>query len=124
MNPAIPAMLFTQAIWGFAPVALRYLSVTLGPADSLILRYGLVALAYVPILLASGRWRVGMADMPRLALCAATGIFGYNLGSSFGFAHVGAGLGSLIIGTQPILIALFAALLGEEKTTLLPSFTR
>ena len=29
-------------------------------------------------------------------------MLGYNLGSTFGFEHVPAGIGGLIIGTQPL----------------------
>jgi drug/metabolite transporter (DMT)-like permease len=49
-------------------------------------------------------------------------MLGYNLGSAFGFARVNAGIGSLIIGTQPLLIALLGAVAAKEhltRTTLL-----
>jgi len=39
---------------------------------------------------------------------------GYNLGSAFGFELVPAGIGSLIIGTQPLLIAAFGTILARE----------
>ena len=44
-------------------------------------------------------------------------MLGYNLGSTFGFEHVPAGIGGLIIGTQPLLIALLAALIARERLT-------
>ena len=44
-------------------------------------------------------------------------MIGYNLGSAFGFELVPAGLGSLIIGTQPLLIAAMGALIAREKLT-------
>ena len=40
---------------------------------------------------------------------------GYNLGSVFGFGKVTAGVGSLIIATQPILILCLAVLAGTER---------
>ncbi len=39
----------------------------------------------------------------------------YNLGSAFGFERISAGIGSLIIGTQPLLIALFGAVIAKER---------
>ena len=44
-------------------------------------------------------------------------MIGYNIGSAFGFAHVSAGIGSLIIGTQPLLIALMGSLIAKERLT-------
>ena len=42
-------------------------------------------------------------------------MFGYFLGTIFGFARVSAGIGGIIISTQPMVIALMAAALGIEK---------
>lgn len=117
MSSAIPAMLATQLIWGVAPVFVRHLSTTLGAADSIIIRYTLVSLAYLPLLFWGGRWKLERQDWARMGLAALTGIFGYNIGSSFGFERVGAGLGGLIIGTQPLIIALLAAVMEREPIT-------
>ena len=118
MEPrALLAMLFTILVWGVGPVFLRTLSVSLGPADHLAIRYAIVAALYVAGLAVFGGWRIGRADWPRLLLISLVGMMGYNLGSAFGFAHVSAGIGSLIIGTQPLLIALMGAVIAKEKLT-------
>lgn len=116
MDPrAVAAMMFTIVIWGIGPVFLRSLSLDLGPADHLAIRYGIVTLIYAASLLAFGGWRIERADWPRLLVISLIGMMGYNLGSAFGFAYVTAGIGSLIIGTQPLLIALMGTLIARER---------
>ncbi|MBI2719310.1 MAG: DMT family transporter [Rhizobiales bacterium] len=115
---ALLALFFTVAVWGVGPVFIRTLSVELGPADHLAIRYALVSLAYVAGLAIIGGWRIERTDWPRLAVVSFVGMLGYNLGSAFGFAYVTAGIGSLIIGTQPLLIALLASLVAHERLTM------
>ncbi len=118
MEPrAFAAMLFTIVIWGIGPVFLRSLSVDLGPADHLAIRYFIVTALYVAGLAMFGGWRIERQDWPRLLIISLVGMMGYNLGSAFGFANVTAGIGSLIIGTQPLLIALMGTLIAKERLT-------
>ncbi len=112
---ALLALLFTVAVWGIGPVFLRGLSVDLGPADHLAIRYTIVFFLYLLLLAIFGRWRIARTDWPRLLVISVIGMVGYNLGSAFGFEHVPAGIGSLIIGTQPILIAILGSLIANEK---------
>jgi len=119
MDPrAFAAMIFTVVVWGVGPVFLRTLSVDLGPADHLAIRYAIVGVIYAAILAVFGGWRIDRQDWPRLLVISLIGMTGYNLGSAFGFAHVSAGIGSLIIGTQPLLIALTASLIASERLTI------
>ena len=64
-----------------------------------------------------GGWRIDRADWPRLLLVSLIGMVGYNFGSTFGFLMRPAGIGGLIIGTQPLLIGLCAVLLTGERLT-------
>ena len=111
MPAALPllALLFTVVIWGIGPVFLRTLSVELGPADHLVIRYAIVAAAYILCLALWGGWRIAGKDWPRLLLVGTAAMSGYNIGSAYGFEKASARLGSLVIGTQPLLIALLAA---------------
>ena len=111
------ALLFTVVVWGVGPVFLRSLSLALGPADHLVIRYAIVSLIFIGALAATGGWRFARSDWPRLMLISSLGMVGYNLGSAFGFEKVTAGIGSLIIGTQPLLIAAAGALLARERLT-------
>ena len=114
---AVFALLFTVVIWGIGPVFLRTLSVDLGAADHLAIRYAIVSVLYLILLAMFSRAAIARADWPRLLIISTVGMVGYNLGSAFGFERVTAGIGSLIIGTQPLLIALFGALISRERLT-------
>jgi drug/metabolite transporter (DMT)-like permease len=107
-------MLFSMLVWGFGPVVLRSLVTVLGPADSLVIRYGLVSGIYAAVLPFAGRVKIASGDWPRLLLISLVGMLGYNLGSIYGFELVPAGIGGLVIGTQPLLIVFTAALLNRE----------
>jgi drug/metabolite transporter (DMT)-like permease len=119
MDPrAFAAMMFTVVVWGVGPVFLRTLSVELGPSDHLAIRYTIVTVIYGLSLAIFGGWRIDREDWPRLLVISLIGMIGYNIGSAFGFAYVTAGIGSLIIGTQPLLIALMGRLIARERLTL------
>jgi drug/metabolite transporter (DMT)-like permease len=115
---ALLALLFTVIVWGVAPVFLRTLSVDLGPASHLVIRYTLVSVAYLLGLALLGGWRIERCDWPRLLAVSVIGLTGYNLGSAFGFQLVPAGIGSLILGSQPLLIALLGTVIASEKLTI------
>jgi drug/metabolite transporter (DMT)-like permease len=114
---AVAALLFTMAVWGLSPVFLRTLSVDLGAAQALVIRYALVAPIFITVLGFAGNWRVCRSDWPRLVLVSLIGMLGYNFGSVYGFELLPASVAGLVIGTQPLLIALFAALIGREPLT-------
>jgi drug/metabolite transporter (DMT)-like permease len=112
------ALLLTVLIWGVTPVFLRSLSVGLGPADALVLRYVPIAVVCIVILLATGKWRIAWTDWLRLLVVSLIGIFGYSSASVFAFAIVPAGIGGLIYATQPLFIVLLAVVMLGERLTL------
>jgi drug/metabolite transporter (DMT)-like permease len=112
-NP-VNAMIFTMLVWGIGPVFVRSLSVGLGAADALVIRYALVSIGYAIGLYVVSRVPIQRQDWPRLLFISIFGIFGYNLGSVFGFELVPAGIGGIIIGTQPLLIVLISAILSRK----------
>jgi drug/metabolite transporter (DMT)-like permease len=115
---ALHALLFTVSVWGVSPVFIRSLSVDLGPANHLVIRYALVCLAYLAGLAAMGGWRIERQDWPRLLVISIIGMAGYNLGAAFGFELVPAGVGGLIFGVQPLLIALLGVMIARERLSL------
>jgi len=68
MNPSKPvnAMLFTMLVWGIAPAFIRSLSVELGAANALVIRYTLIGIGYAVGLLIAGLPRVQPGDWPRI----------------------------------------------------------
>ncbi len=114
---AIIALIFTILVWGVAPAFVRSFSLTTGPADAMVIRMCFTALSALPLFLYSG-WHIDRSDFVKLFVVAVIGMFGYFLGSIFGYAYVPAGFGSMIIAVQPLLIALIAAMIGADKLTL------
>ncbi len=115
---AILALLFTVTVWGIGPVFIRTLSLELGPANHLVIRYVLVCVAYLLGLAAIGGWRIERRDWPRLLIISIVGLAGYNLGAAFGFELVPAGVGSLIFGAQPLFIALLGVMIAGETLSM------
>ncbi|CAN5303321.1 DMT family transporter [soil metagenome] len=112
---AFAALAFTVLVWGISPVFIRTLSVELGAAHSLVLRYVIAATIFIVFLSSTVGWRIARADWPRLLIVSMLGMFGYNIGSVYGFELVQAGVGSLLISTQPLLIAILAAIFLRER---------
>ncbi len=114
---ALIALAFTILVWGLVPAFVRSFSLTTGPSDAIVIRMWTTALAALPLFLFTG-WHIERADIAKLLLVSMVGMFGYFLGSIFGYTYVPAGFGSMIIAVQPLLIALIAAGLGTERMRL------
>lgn len=114
---AFAVLAFTIIVWGVAPVFIRAFSLATGPADALAIRMVAGALACLPFMPFVGGFQVERADIPRLLLIGCIGFFGYFAGTIFGFAYAPAGIGSMIIATQPLVIAFMAAMIGAERVT-------
>jgi drug/metabolite transporter (DMT)-like permease len=117
MTRAFAMLAFTILVWGVAPVFIRAFSLATGPADALAIRMVAGALACLPFMPFVGGFGVDRKDIPRLLLIGCVGFFGYFAGTIFGFAYAPAGIGSMIIATQPLVIALMAAMIGAERVT-------
>jgi drug/metabolite transporter (DMT)-like permease len=117
-NRVLPfaALAFTIFIWGVAPAIVRSFSLAAGGADALVIRMWSVAICCAVLLPFLGGFKVARQDMPRLLLISL-GMFGYFAGTIFGFARVPASIGGIIFATQPLLIALLAAVFGVERMT-------
>jgi drug/metabolite transporter (DMT)-like permease len=113
---AVLALVFTILVWGVAPAFVRSFSLTTGPADAMVIRNCFTALAALPLFLVAG-FNIEKADFGKLFVVAVIGMFGYFLGSIFGYTYVPAGFGSMIIAVQPLLIALIAAMIGADRLT-------
>jgi drug/metabolite transporter (DMT)-like permease len=123
MNEHSPALLrayvalaVTVAVWGIAPAFVRSFSTTVGPWDSIFIRLTSVAVMCLPFLPFCGI-HVARKDWGQLLLVSWVGMFGYFLGSIYGFAYVKTGVGGIIIAVQPLIIALMASVIGTEKLT-------
>jgi drug/metabolite transporter (DMT)-like permease len=111
---ALIALTLTMLIWAVVPIITRLLVTKIHPGDTLVIRYAISAVLFVALLTLTRGWRFDKADWPRFLLAALTGVFGYNVANIFGYQTTSASLGSIIIGGEPAMIAVLAALvLGE-----------
>jgi drug/metabolite transporter (DMT)-like permease len=113
---AYAALIGTVVVWGAAPAFVRSISLTAGPADSMFIRLVSVALMCLPFLPFCGAY-IARKDWPRMLLVSWVGIFGYFLGSIYGFNYVSAGIGGIIFATQPLIILLMATAIGTDRLT-------
>lgn len=115
-SKAYIALFVTVVIWGFAPALIRSFSLAAGPHESIFLRLTSVALLCLPLVPFAG-WRVARSDWLRFLLTSWIGIFGYFVGSIYGFAFIATGPGGLLMATQPLMIAALATLMGADRLT-------
>jgi drug/metabolite transporter (DMT)-like permease len=112
---ALAALMFTVIVWGITPVFARSVSLAMGPVEALIVRLILVAIVFVVALALTTGFHIEKKDWPRLLLISFIGMLGYFVFSVFGFRYAPAGVGTLIMSTQPMIIAILASLVGSEK---------
>jgi drug/metabolite transporter (DMT)-like permease len=115
--PAIAALLFAIFAWSITPSLVRSFAIAVGPGESVVIRMVSVAIIALPMLLISG-WQIDRKDWPMFLLLGLVGMFGYFIGSIYGFAKVSAGVGGMLYATQPLLIAGLAAAIGAERLSL------
>lgn len=114
---ALLALLFTTLTWGVTPVFVRAFSLAAGPVDALIIRTAAVAIVFIAIMLPTCGFRIAARDWPRLLVVSLVGVLGYFVFSVYGFVDAPAGVGTLIMSTQPLLIAMLARVAGTERLT-------
>jgi drug/metabolite transporter (DMT)-like permease len=112
---ALAALAFTTLIWGVTPVFVRSVSLFLGPTQALIIRLLLTGLVFILVLALTSGFRMERRDLMKLAPLSLLGMLGYYVGTIFGFLYVPAGVGTLILATAPLMIAIFASLIGTER---------
>ena len=114
-------LLFVMLVWGGTFTSARLLGSELDPAISAFLRF-LLATTFLLVLLyfKEGRFpKVNKKQFLFLLGMGLTGIAMYNLLFFYGLVHTGAGQGSLITATNPLLTALGAAFIFKERFTLI-----
>jgi drug/metabolite transporter (DMT)-like permease len=112
---ALAALAFTTIIWGVTPVFVRSVSLFLGPTQALIIRLLLTGLVFTTVLALTTGFKMERKDLVKLAVLSFIGMLGYYAGTVFGFLYAPAGVGTLILSTAPLLIAILAGLIGTER---------
>ncbi|MDX6353963.1 MAG: hypothetical protein QOF98_866 [Streptomyces sp.] len=117
LSPRFLALAGTAVLWASAFPAIRVGVAGLGVAALSLLRLACAALALALVAPFAGvRWPAPR-DLPRIAVCGATGMTAYQVLLNWGEVHVPAGTASLIISAAPVFsVLLGAAFLGEPLT--------
>ncbi len=118
-SKALAMLAVIMIVWGITPVFVRSVSVALGPYDALVIRLVISALVFSLILSLTEGFSFPKSDLPRLLLVSFFGLLFYFSFSVFGFAYAPAGIGTLIMSAQPILIGLIAWAIGAERITIM-----
>lgn len=102
------------AFWGFVPTATRYLAETFSPGQILLTRFLFGSLVVIVLLVL---WRPPMPNrknFPKAMLLGLFGALGFNVPVAYGINIIEAGTAALLIGTQPVFIALLAGIFLKE----------
>lgn len=113
---AVAALLTLAALWGSAFPAIKLGLDGLSVPQFVLLRHLVASICFVPFLLL-GPWRAlpRRGDLPILFGLGFVGITVYHLALSMAEVNVSAGAASLIIATTPVLSALLAYLLTDDR---------
>lgn len=112
---ALLALTLTALIWGAIPVAVRSLVKDLPPADVLVMRFLISGAIFCVVLTVQRGWGIAWRDVPRFVAAGLFGVTAYNVLVNYGLSITPASLAGLILGTEPLCIALFAALILGER---------
>ncbi len=112
---ALGAVLLAILFWGLAPVANRYLLVSISPQHLLFLRFICASLLFTPVILWIRKQRWSRADILRAFLCGLANILGYNVAVTYGLQQLPAGTTAILVATSPLWIALLARIFLHEQ---------
>jgi drug/metabolite transporter (DMT)-like permease len=114
-------LLLTAFFWGGTFIAGRYIARDVGPFSAAFLRFTVASILLLLLVQRSeGRLpSVQRGQIIPIILLGMTGVFAYNVFFFKGLKLIQAGRASVIIANNPIVIALFAALIFKERLTLL-----
>ncbi len=112
IRAALGMTLVSVLLWGFSPIATRYMvgigDGGLAPVAFMGLCYGAAAVLLSPALLLTRGWT--SRDWFTGALSGVIGITGYNFPAAIGQQTVSAGLTGLLDASEPLLILVFASI--------------
>jgi len=114
-------LFLTAVLWGGTFIAARVVSQDVGPFSAAFFRFFIASafLLFFAVRLEGGLPRLAKGQVFLILLLGLTGVAAYNVFFFSGLKSIAAGRASLIIATNPVFIALFAALLFRERLTLL-----
>ncbi len=117
-------LLFAMVIWGGTFTSAKMLGNEMDPVISALFRFVLASSALLLLVLfKEGKFpKISKKQFLALLGMGATGIAIYNLLFFYGLLHAEASRGSLIVSSNPVLTAIAAIILFNEKLTLIRVF--
>jgi drug/metabolite transporter (DMT)-like permease len=106
--------LVAVVLWGLAPVATRSLVAYLSPLPLLVIRLPVAGLVLLPWALPVFRG-LRRRHRGRLVMAGLLGLVGYNLPVTVGLQWLPASTAGLLLGTEPLWVLAFGALLTGER---------
>lgn len=100
--------------WGFVPTATRYLAETFTPGNILLARFSFGGIVVILLFLI---WRPPLpsrANMPKAIALGLYAALSFNVPVAYGINIIEGGTAALLIGTQPIFIAILAGIFLKE----------
>ncbi len=109
----------TAFFWGINPMVMKVGMQELHPVpfNALRLSVGLIA-AFIQLLVSRSWQPVRREDLPRFLVVAVAGFFLFQFCYSFGVDYTSASVGSIILGTLPIQVAIITKLFRIETLSL------
>ncbi len=114
---ALIALFLTMSIWGFGAVATRFLVKDLDPADVIVIRYVISTACFALLLALVPGPGLVRGDWLRFIFCGLAGVTTYTIAASYGMQTTPASLAGLILGAEPVMIALIAAVVLGDRLT-------
>ena len=113
-------LLVTAIFWGGTFIAGRVVAQDVGPFSAAFLRFVIASifLLFITYKVEKRFPRVRKGQLFPLILLGMTGVFAYNVFFFKGLKIIHAGRASVIIASNPVFIALFAAYLFKEKLSI------
>jgi drug/metabolite transporter (DMT)-like permease len=112
-------LVITALMWASVFHVGKYVVQVMSPLATLTWRFGLAALIFLPLV----AWREGWSveglkrNAGVLLIMAVVGVFGFNIALFYGLKATSAVNGALIVGVNPALTAVLAALVNRKLPT-------
>lgn len=111
-------MAMTSFIWGIGYTAIKICMNVFDPLSLGLARFILASLLFIPVFIKYYS-RIEKRDLLIIAVMALTGLTLYQYFYNAGASQVSAGLGSILISTEPIFIYLISIKIFKEKISIL-----
>lgn len=109
------ALLGAVCFWGLVPPSTRYMLEDLSPEQILLWRFAAGSLVVIALMVTFRPQMPDRRHLPRAIGLGLFGVLGFNVPVAFGIDIIKGGIAAMLLGTQPVIIAVLAAILLRES---------